>query len=183
MRLTWQTTVDGAEERWNRTIQPGVEWTIWEANPAFIQYNEAHRSTVTWNVSWSMTASHELGPVTVLHEGAFAFTPPVVDDERQSSADDAPEGTFRDALDFVLIVGLVVFLGIGSLMLTLRVAARQAEERGDDDEPEQPTLVSETMETPSAQDPEALAYHANLIEQGYSDEDAATYTRKYFPEF
>ena len=183
VRLTWQTTVDGAEERWNRTIQPGVEWTIWEANPAFIQYNEAHRSTVAWNVSWSMTAFHELGPVTVLHEGTFAFTPPVVDDERQSSADDAPEGTFRDALDFILIVGLMVFLGVGSLMLTLRVAARQAEEREDDDEPEQPTLVSEPMGIPPAQDPEALAYHASLIEQGYSDEDAATYTRKYFPEF
>jgi hypothetical protein len=181
--LTWQTTVDGVEDGWNRTIQPGVEWTIWEANPAFIQYNEAHRSTVAWNVTWSMTAFHQQGPSTILHEGTFAFTPPAEDDEKQTSLDDTAGGTLDDALAFMLIAGLMVFLAVGSLMLTLRVAAQQTKGREDEVEAEQPLPASEPIETLPAQDPEALAYHTSLIEQGYSDEDAATYTRKYFPEF
>ena len=183
VRLTWQTTVDGAEDGWNRTIQPGVEWTIWEANPAFIQYNEAHRSTVAWNVTWSMTAFHQQGPSTILHEGTFAFTPPVEDDEKQNSLEDAAGSALDDALAFILIAGLMVSLAVGSLMLTLRVAAQQAKGREDEVEAERPLPASELKETLPAQDPEALAYHASLIEQGYSDEDAATYTRKYFPEF
>ena len=83
----------------------------------------------------------------------------------------------------MLIAGLMVFLAVGSLMLTLRVAAQQTKGREDEVEAEQPLPASEPIETLPAQDPEALAYHTSLIEQCYSDEDAATYTRKYFPEF
>jgi hypothetical protein len=40
----------------------------------------------------------------------------------------------------------------------------------------------EHVEAPPV-DPEAAAYHADLLEQGYSEEDALTYTQQYFPEF
>lgn len=187
--LTWQTTLDGTEDGWAISVEPGMEWTIWEANPAFIEYNEAHRSSVAWNVSWRMTASHHEGPVTVLHEGTFAFTPLVVDDEGQDTLDDATEGASGNAFQFVLIVGLMAVLAGGSLMLTLRVAAQQAKAREDDQTAGEGLAAEEIDDSVpesidhGAHDPEALAYHADLIEQGYSEEDALTYTRKYFPEF
>jgi hypothetical protein len=43
--------------------------------------------------------------------------------------------------------------------------------------------VLEPQHHGTVHDPEALAYHADLIEQGYSEEDALIYTRKYFPDF
>lgn len=188
--LTWQTAVDGTEDGWAITVQPGMEWTIWEANPAFIKYNEAHRSSVAWNVTWSMTASHPSGPATVLHDGTYSFAPPVLDDEEEDGLDDSAKGTSGDAFSFVLIVGAMVLLGVGSLMLTLRVAAQQAKEREDDHETGTASAVEanvdaspDSLDHASVHDPEALAYHADLIEQGYSEEDALAYTRKYFPEF
>ena len=77
----------------------------------------------------------------------------------------------------------------GSLMLTLRVAAQQAKAREDDQTAGEGLAAEEIDDSVpesidhGAHDPEALAYHADLIEQGYSGEDALTYTRKYFPEF
>ena len=88
----------------------------------------------------------------------------------------------------LLLLGALfaVLLAVVPLVLTLRVGRRQSEGSDhektfetlavDDSPPESPTPV-----TP--EDPEASTYHADLLEQGYSEEDATAYTRQYFPSF
>lgn len=89
----------------------------------------------------------------------------------------------------VLIVAMIALLGAGSLMLTLRTSAQQRKAKAEETPPLQEassgtsTWPNEATPEVSKDDSEALAYHADLLEQGYSDEDATTYTRKYFPNF
>ena len=187
--VTWSTTVDGSEEGWNITLQPGAERVVWEANPAFILHNEAHRATQAWAVSWTLTASHVGGPITVLHDGAFSFTPPAEDSDKQSTSDDGSEASSGDAGMMALIVVVMALMGLVPLMLTLRISARRhSAEEAEAALNSEPPLHEEMPEaddvhTPQAHDAEAMAYHADLLEQGYSAEDATTYTRQYFPDF
>ena len=182
--------MDGDEDGWTFTLQPGAERTLWEANPAFTLHNEVHRTTQAWSVSWVLAAAHEGGPSTVLHDGNFSFAPPAGDGDNQSTSDDGSEASSGGGGMMVLIVSVMALLGIVALVLTLRISSRQhAVGREDDDtlphssSPEDaPWTGKEHVEPPSI-DPEAAAYHADLLEQGYSVEDALTYTQQYFPQF
>ncbi|MGB2506645.1 MAG: hypothetical protein ACPIFP_02865 [Candidatus Poseidoniaceae archaeon] len=188
VELSWVTSVDGSQDGWNLTLQPGAERTLWEANPAFILHNEAHRSTQAWTVSWALTAAHGGGPITVLHEGEFSFVPSTVDDVNKSTTDEGSAGGSGGGVT-VLIVAVIALLGAGSLMLTLRTSAQQRKAKAEETPPLQEassgtsTWPNEATPEVSKDDAEALAYHADLLEQGYSDEDATAYTRKYFPDF
>ena len=188
--VSWSTTVDGSEDGWSLTLEPGAERTLWEANPAFTLHNDVHRTTQAWSVSWVLTAAHEGGPSTVLHEGSFSFAPPAEDGDNQSTLDDGSEASSSGSRMLVLIVSGMVLLGILALVLTLRISSRQhaVGREGDATVPRSSSSVDaswtgeEHTEPPSA-DPEATAYHADLLEQGYSEEDALTYTQQYFPQF
>lgn len=187
--LTWTTLVDGTEDGWTLTLAPGAQRTLWEANPAFVMHNEDHRSTEEWGVSWHLSAAHEGGPSTPLQSGEFTFTPPEENDDgegEQTSQDDGTGSSERGPMLLLLGALFAVLLAVVPLVLTLRVGRRQAE--GSDHEKTFETLAvddsppaSPTPVTP--EDPEASTYHADLLEQGYSEEDATAYTRQYFPSF
>ena len=90
----------------------------------------------------------------------------------------------------VLIVSVMAVLGIGALVLTLRISSRQHAAGREDDGtlPHSPPLednpwTGEKHLKDPPTDPEAATYHADLLEQGYSEEDALTYTQQYFPQF
>ena len=77
-----------------------------------------------------------------------------------------------------------------ALVLTLRISSRQHVVGREDDvtlphasPPEEAPWTGEEHVEPPSMDPEAAAYHAGLLEQGYSEEDALTYTQQYFPQF
>ena len=188
--VSWSTSVDGVEDGWTFTLQPGAERTLWEANPAFTLHNEIHRTTQAWSVSWLLTAAHEGGPTTVLHDGNFSFAPPAEDGDQQSTSDDGSEANSGGGGMMVLIVSVMAVLGIGALVLTLRISSRQHATGREDDaalphssSPEEVPWAEEEHLKDSPTDPEAATYHADLLEQGYSEEDALTYTQQYFPQF
>ena len=90
----------------------------------------------------------------------------------------------------LLIVFVMALLGIVALVLTLRISSRQHAVGREDDvtlphasPPEEAPWTGEEHVEPPSIDPEAAAYHASLLEQGFSEEDALTYTQQYFPNF
>ena len=187
--LTWATAADGIEDGWTLTLLPGVQRTLWEANPAFTQYNEIHRSTQEWAVSWSLSAAHEGGPSTILQSGEFTFIPPQGPDEgedNQTSQDDGAGSSAGEAVWVVLTVLVFVVPAVVSLLLVLRMARKQAEGSNEEKafEPSFAEVSTPDVSTPvMTEDPEAITYHAELLEQGYSEEDATAYTQQYFPTF
>jgi len=187
--LTWRTTVDGVDDGWTITVQPGAERALWESNPAFTRWNEADRATVAWGVSWSLTASHEVGPTTVLQEGTYSVeasedgTTPT--DDGSDTQGDAAEG--RGAATWIGLSVLLLVAAAGGAAMVLRRPALSEENVPSWTEPHLPEPTVPDAHSPnepaSGDDPEAVAYHDGLLEQGYGPDDALAYTRQYFPEF
>jgi len=189
VHLTWRTTVDGVDDGWTITVQPGAERALWESNPAFTRWNEADRATVAWGVSWSLTASHEVGPTTVLQEGTYSVeasddgTTPT--DDGSGTQGDAAEG--RGAGTWIGLGVLLLVAAAGATAMVLRRPALSEDKVSSWTEPQLPEATVPEAHAPnepaSGDDPEAVAYHDGLLEQGYGPEDALAYTRQYFPDF
>ena len=191
--LRWETVTDGPGDGWELTLQPGAERALWEANPAFTRWNSVDRATQPWSVAWTLTAFHDNGPLHVILEGNHNFDPPRVEDEGgtdQSTLDDGLEGGRSGMLWVGLGVAGLLSLAGATFALTRRGGTTRPAEMKTWSEPTEPGTLDHQPEEPASheeqepsEDPEAVAYHDGLIEQGYSPEDARTYTQQYFPGF
>lgn len=189
VHLSWRTTVDGVDDGWTLTLQPGAERTLWESNPAFTRWNEADRATMAWSVAWTLTASHEVGPSTMIQNGAYSFTPPKVEDGSNNDGSETQGDGASGSNE-------AVWIGVAALVLVAAAAGGAVVLRRAGPSEEKVTVWSEPTHEEAAMteddavpeqalavDPEAAAYHAGLLEQGYTPDDALAYTRQYFPDF
>jgi len=141
-------------------------------------------------VSWSLTASHEVGPTTVLQEGTYS----VEASEDGTTPTDEGSGTQGDAAErrggatwIVLGIVLIALISsVGTAMLIRGSDSIDIPETKLDENDVSEAIWIDVEEHPGpeqVEDPEATTYHDGLLEQGYGPEDALAYTRQYFPDF
>ena len=185
--LRWTTQAGELNGTWERTIAVGDSEELRLENPAATLSDGGVDTSL--DLQWHLTARHAFaGPVDLLrgtHTGLETNDSSETTTDSDASRDTVASGDRSPTTVPLLVGGAALLLGAAGLLLRSR--------KPDDGFDEAFEVVEHPVATPSVAEapisteptgsPEAIAYHEDLIAQGYTREDAIHWTRQHFPEF
>ena len=185
--LRWTTQAGDLNGTWERTIAVGDSEELRLENPSATLSDGGVDTSL--DLPWHLTARHAFaGPVDLLrgtHTGLETNDSSETTTDSDASRDTVASGDRSPTTVPLLVGGAALLLGAAGLLLR----SRKPDDGFDEafEIVEHPVATPSVVEAPTSTEPtgspEAIAYHEDLIAQGYTREDAIHWTRQHFPEF